>query len=235
MADEDVTLIYLLSEMDGTPRYIGKTRQSLAARVRGHRNGRKLPVSRWIRKREGRILVDVLEEATDSTWSKREAFWIETFREMGCPLLNLLNGGEGAHRPVFSPEHRAKIGAALRTGRDRPCEWCGSSFWAKPSHEAKGHDRFCSRECSSRFGGALRKGKPQPVVWAAVEAAATLRRARTHCKRGHEFTPENTYVWSGKRICRVCARAKTKAHRLRKKAADATALKLRIDGSVNGR
>jgi len=31
---------------------------------------------------------------------------------------------------------------------------------------------------------------------------------RTHCKRGHEFTPENTYVipGTGSRVCRTCQR-----------------------------
>lgn len=27
---------------------------------------------------------------------------------------------------------------------------------------------------------------------------------QTHCKRGHEFTPENTYVWGSYRRCRRC-------------------------------
>jgi hypothetical protein len=27
---------------------------------------------------------------------------------------------------------------------------------------------------------------------------------QTHCKRGHEFTPENTYQWQTSRICRTC-------------------------------
>src|SRR5690242_19244746 len=30
--------------------------------------------------------------------------------------------------------------------------------------------------------------------------------APTHCKNGHEFTPENTYVWRGRRSCRACNR-----------------------------
>lgn len=35
----------------------------------------------------------------------------------------------------------------------------------------------------------------------------SAKRARqTHCKRGHEFTPENTYKWRTSRICRACAR-----------------------------
>jgi hypothetical protein len=28
---------------------------------------------------------------------------------------------------------------------------------------------------------------------------------RTHCHRGHEFTPKNTYTWNGHRICRACS------------------------------
>ena len=32
------------------------------------------------------------------------------------------------------------------------------------------------------------------------------RATPTHCKRGHEFTDTNTYVWRGRRQCRECAR-----------------------------
>lgn len=33
-------------------------------------------------------------------------------------------------------------------------------------------------------------------------------RLKTHCKRGHEFTPENTTERRGRRICRECDRAR---------------------------
>ena len=34
------------------------------------------------------------------------------------------------------------------------------------------------------------------------------RARQTHCKRGHEFTPENTYgTGDGRRYCRTCRRA----------------------------
>lgn len=38
--------------------------------------------------------------------------------------------------------------------------------------------------------------------------AGLYQRAKTHCIRGHEFTPENTYVRPGgiKRECRACKR-----------------------------
>lgn len=35
-------------------------------------------------------------------------------------------------------------------------------------------------------------------------AIAAIKRAQTHCKHGHEFTPDNTKTWNGKRQCRAC-------------------------------
>jgi len=36
---------------------------------------------------------------------------------------------------------------------------------------------------------------------------------QTHCKRGHEFTPENTYLWQGHRVCRACSRMRTLSYK----------------------
>ena len=37
---------------------------------------------------------------------------------------------------------------------------------------------------------------------------AAINARKTHCHKGHEFTPENTYVWSNgsrtHRMCRTC-------------------------------
>lgn len=38
--------------------------------------------------------------------------------------------------------------------------------------------------------------------------------SRTHCKRGHEFTPENTYLTkAGHRVCRECHRLQEQRRR----------------------
>lgn len=45
--------------------------------------------------------------------------------------------------------------------------------------------------------------------------ASVLNAAKTHCKNGHEFTPENTYVLksTGMRNCKICTKANaTKRH-----------------------
>lgn len=59
----------------------------------------------------------------------------------------------------------------------------------------------------------------------AVTRAENQRRAvakRTHCKHGHEYSPENTRVYHHKgaaiRVCRVCSRQAVAAYKLRKKA-----------------
>lgn len=47
-------------------------------------------------------------------------------------------------------------------------------------------------------------------------SGGSMNAAKTHCKRGHEFTPENTYTPpTGGRFCRTCGRARTKAWRSR--------------------
>lgn len=41
---------------------------------------------------------------------------------------------------------------------------------------------------------------------------AAVNAKKTHCKRGHEFTEENTYLWKDHRICRECGRVRQSAY-----------------------
>lgn len=46
------------------------------------------------------------------------------------------------------------------------------------------------------------------------------QRRKTHCKYGHEFTPENTRMNAeGVRACRICDRARSRAYKIRKAVA----------------
>ncbi len=48
--------------------------------------------------------------------------------------------------------------------------------------------------------------EPSNCRWATAYEQARTQRERTHCKRGHEFTPENTRTTEqGGRACRTCA------------------------------
>jgi hypothetical protein len=37
-----------------------------------------------------------------------------------------------------------------------------------------------------------------------------MKKHVTHCKRGHEFTPENTHLYQGRRYCRACQKERDK-------------------------
>jgi len=41
---------------------------------------------------------------------------------------------------------------------------------------------------------------------------------RTHCRQGHELTPENTYAYRTTRLCRKCCYARKRRHLARKRA-----------------
>ena len=50
--------------------------------------------------------------------------------------------------------------------------------------------------------------EPGNVRWATKLEQTRNRRQATHCSKGHEYTPENTYVYAkrGERHCRTCKR-----------------------------
>jgi hypothetical protein len=61
-----------------------------------------------------------------------------------------------------------------------------------------GH-RIC-RACNAYKQRKLYKPRPRYLAGPPLE-----NKNKTHCKRGHEFTPENTYLRSGgKRNCKTC-------------------------------
>jgi hypothetical protein len=44
---------------------------------------------------------------------------------------------------------------------------------------------------------------------------AGVNARKTHCKRGHELTPENCYDYAGKRACKLCARIRAREQQRR--------------------
>lgn len=217
-----LTAIYALCDPDFCPRYVGKTVRHLHERHKAHistaKRNPRLPVHRWMRKRmdAGQSLVIWLLEyvAADADWAARERYWIKRFRERGDDILNLTDGGEGLAGHKFTQSHRDKIAAGLRTGATFACETCGTEFWRKRKDIAKGDCRFCSRPC---YAKSL-KGVSRPVSAACtgrgVAAAAEARRARTHCKRGHQLSGANLYTnRRGARVCKACRKIHKATHR----------------------
>ena len=50
-----------------------------------------------------------------------------------------------------------------------------------------------------------------------VGSGCQLSKAKTHCPKGHEYSPENTYVWRGMRDCRECSRIRDRARTAKKR------------------
>lgn len=218
MTDARPTIIYGLYEGGSDlPRYVGKTAQPLRFRMYGHWQAAKqpvMPVSRWLAKAkaEGREIKAVVIETVPpgGDWADRESHWIRAYRFVGVRLLNLTKGGEGLAGLKFSDEHRAKISASVRRGAEFACLVCGKGFWRAPNAIKKGDAKYCSRPCYFKGQVGISKGVGIDRS-KSVAAAAAARKAKTRCKRGHEFSPENTIVnKDGHRACRECKRAQSK-------------------------
>ena len=221
----NATRIYALCEFPGMePRYVGKTVQSLLMRLRGHlrvaRRSARLPVHRWLakREREGKQVcikwIETVEPGDD--WQARERHWIAALRIEGAAILNLTEGGEGLAGHTFSEEHKAKISAALLSGAEFACIQCGTTFWRKKNQIQKGHIKYCSTHCyqSAQIG----KPKNSAVPVAAINAAAQARRNQTECKRGHPLNGENLFITSsGSRGCKECRKIHKAAYKERQK------------------
>lgn len=54
---------------------------------------------------------------------------------------------------------------------------------------------------------------PANCRWTTRHVQVLNSRKRTHCKRNHEFTEENTRWYRGERYCRTCCRERMRAKR----------------------
>ncbi|PWJ81498.1 hypothetical protein C7441_11030 [Pseudaminobacter salicylatoxidans] len=96
--------IYGLRRSDNSEiRYIGQTMGAVEFRLSQHysqaTNGRKSPLSGWIRKAfaDG-VSVEAVILESEATWNVAERNWISKFRIDGARLLNLTDGGQGSAR-----------------------------------------------------------------------------------------------------------------------------------------
>jgi hypothetical protein len=107
----------------------------------------------------------------------------------------------------------------------------GTWFWSQRTQCSSGHEyteantywheghRVC-RKC--RAARVTEWNERNPEYSAAYKRSKRQRRGQwrkdlTHCKHGHEFTPENTIVTSKQRRCRTCKNEEDARYRQRKK------------------
>lgn len=138
---------------------------------------------------------------------------------------------ECPHRACVNPLHLEPVTHRINTLRGNSGLGSKGRVLAKKTHCRNGHeftpentailpsgDRRC-RICT-RVRDNTRRAKIRADRITAGEVITRGPNPGTHCQRGHEFTPGNTYIAkSGQRVCRKCAAMKTARYRARQKQA----------------
>lgn len=115
------THIYTLTDpLTALLRYVGKTIQKPSRRLHYHliqgQNARENKHKRnWILQLQSKGLapiLEVIEVVIGDDWAEAEIYWIGYYRFVGCPLLNMTDGGEGVPGLRHSEETCKKISAA---------------------------------------------------------------------------------------------------------------------------
>lgn len=95
------------------------------------------------------------------------------------------------------------------------CERCGRRRARErhhvdgdPGHNEPGNLLLVCSRCHASIHGKQ----------ALLAGYAKAQTQRTHCPHGHEYTPENTRVYKGRRFCRECTRIASREYKRRTRA-----------------
>ena len=130
-----------------------------------------------------------------------ERFWDKVDTSGDCWMWTGFKNGQGygriyvpGTRNSMMPAHRASflIHYGPFSRLDLVCHRCDNPSCVRPDHLFLGSTRDNAQDMSSKG-----RARGQDV---------------THCPQGHEYTPENTYVYEKpgrRRYCRACMRSRT--------------------------
>lgn len=187
----DTSYIYaLVDPRTGLPRYVGKT-NDLMRRMRRHRNTsgsehKSIYRNRWIAGLQSEGLdfqVWILEMVEGEAWVEAERRWIKTFRDEGCRLTNLTDGGDGFQGYVWSEESKQKlrkpkadgVGEKISAGLKR---YIAENPEAREMRRQNGlkADHLRTPEAKRKSAEATRRFTSTPEHSAKLKAAVTPER-----------------------------------------------------------
>ncbi len=118
--------------------------------------------------------------------------WTGWITPYGYGETTLAGHKERAHRAVWMIANGGEVPRGMHVHHT-----CGVKSCVSPAH-------LCVLTPAEHAAEHLDEVRRSALV-AASKVAAAKNRAKTHCKHGHEFTDENTYVRKeGNRMCRAC-------------------------------
>jgi hypothetical protein len=121
--NKNITYIYSLIDPETNEiRYIGKSNNPKNRLVDHIRKSKYSNVykNRWISKLKEKNLspiMNIIESVCNDMWSEREKYWIKYYKDMGCKLTNLTDGGDGGN---FGNDVNKKISEKLKGRKFTP-------------------------------------------------------------------------------------------------------------------
>lgn len=117
-------------------------------------------------------------------------------------------------RPIQRATNGLYAGVVTFNGRRQPAYRHAYEMFVGPIPAGLDIDHLC------RVGRCVNPAHLEPVtrrenIMRSPVHVASINARKTHCIRGHEFTPENTIIHcGGKRACRTCVNAGQRRRRL---------------------
>lgn len=105
-----------------------------------------------------------------------------------------------------------KIGGSTAPQRRTTAHVIVYEYYAGPVPEGLVLDHLCRNRACCRWDHCEPVTNRENLLRGDTIVAANA--AKTHCYLGHEFTPENTYVYRGKRSCRTCQRKRATSRKM---------------------
>lgn len=132
------------------------------------------------------------------------------------------------HRACVNPSHLFAISHAENIKKGNAGHVNKGFKYPRKTHCKNGHEFTPENTKIAKDGSqvcitcrrAYDRARRQKIRQARIDAGEIITKGpkpSTHCKNGHEFTPENTHIWNGMRACRTCKRERMRNKRAKQK------------------